>query len=314
MPEKAPAIRIFTQIPHQALNLIMQSYFRLFFTLLRKMVSLPIVAVCVALLSGSVVASPAMVWSQKDARGVNVYYSEDGIKVVVLTGAGKNVFPNLYRGSESTWLTWIDKSDPSANQLRVQGMSAGGKVIRIDRIPGVGGYIYAPAVAIDALEQRVWLVWVGYNGEQGNLFASYLDLGKRASGRWVDPLQITPDSEYSAELPVISTVTSNAITVDWMRTSRRGSETISGNISADLWQQQQVLQGAPGEAEAPLRYQTLSVQPGWKDARLMKSLNAGQPMSADEADWKNLVRGRNAYMGAVHSGYGAAQRLMEDAQ
>lgn len=262
-------------------------------------------------LASSVMAAPAMVWSQQDGQAINVYFSADGAAVQALTHEGVNIAPNLFRGPGTTWLSWVDKSRRNANTLRYTQLSEAGKVLRSGVIPGVQGDLYAPAVAMDSQGRRVWLLWVEFNGNRENLFASYLDLGKRASGEWAVPMQITPDDEYSANLPVITRADYDSITVDWMRSSSASSETATAVIRASIWQAQRALQGAPIGIGAPARFEALSVRVPGNDEHLVKPLKPGQVLTADEVEWKNRVAGRKALMGAVHSGTGASSRLVE---
>jgi len=256
-------------------------------------------------------AQTSMVWSQSDSQGINVYFSGNAKEIIAVTGSGINVSPNLFRSRNSTWLTWVDKSTTNANQLKFSQRSDGGKIIRSGSIPGAEGDLYAPAISIDTQARRVWLVWARFNGRTENLYASYLDLERRANGKWATPLQITPNDQYSANLPVITNATYASINVDWMRTSASVSENASAIISASSWQMQTAMQGvAPADANTA-NYRSLSVRAMRRDDRLIKRLGVGQALSVEEAGWQRLVRNRKALSGAVHSGVGASQRLVE---
>lgn len=270
--------------------------------------------VMVTVLAGGIAHAATMVWSQLDGTAVNVYYSLDGKHVASLTSAGRNVSPNLYSGGDSTWITWVDKSNPEANRLRFARLSDRGAVRETASLPIQNASIYSPAISVDPSGSRVWLVWVEYDGNRENLFASYRDIGGKRTGNWETPLQITPDSKYSANLPTITFSQFDKIEVNWMRTSPDSSESATAEILASNWlPQAATLQGIqPGKRSAPEKYQSLSLSPKKGTGAYIKQLKSGQALSADEQQWKNLVRNKDVMMGAIQSGSGASRRVAEE--
>lgn len=268
-----------------------------------------------AVLTGSIAyAAASMVWSQVDGGGVNVYYSPDGQRVVSITSAGLNVSPNLYRTADSTWITWVDNSNPEVGGLRFARLSNRSAVMETGSLPTQNTSIYSPAISVDPSGSRVWLVWVEYNGQRENLFASYRDIRRKRTGNWKAPLQITPDSQYSANLPTITSSQLDRIEVNWMRTSPDSSESATAQVLASSWQPQAAMR-SENQAINPRKhenYQSLSVSNRKGFGSYTKQLKSGQALSADEQLWKNMVRNKDAIMGAIHSGSGASRRVVEE--
>ena len=265
-------------------------------------------------LSGQGWAATAMVWSQVDGAAVNVYYSPDGQHVVSITSTGRNVTPNLYRAEDSTWITWIDKSNPDINRLKYARLSGAGAVIEIASLPTQNTRLFSPAISVDSSVSRVWLVWVEYNGERENLFASYQDIGAKRAGRWKAPLQITPDSQYSANLPTITSSQFDRIEINWMRTSPNSSESATAEVLATNWVPQATMRSQNQLAKQSVleKYQSLSLRNKKGLDAYITQLKAGQALSTDEQQWKNLVRNKDVIMGSIHSGSGASRRVVEE--
>ena len=254
-----------------------------------------------------------MVWSQKDAAGVNVYYSPDGEGIVQITSTGKNILPNLHSTENSTWLIWVDKSKPEANILKYALLSVHGIPLEVGTLPTTSGDIYTSAIAADPSGQRVWAVWVEYNGHRENLYASFLDINNTRSASWQSPLQITPDSAYSANLPVIDEALLDRIKLRWMRTSPKSSESASVEITAYDWAAPQTAQESNGTAsirQAPPSLLTL--KKGQTSGAFVKRLEKDQPLSPDEQKWKKLVHDKKVLTGAIHSGSGPSERLADE--
>lgn len=272
------------------------------------------ITVLSVLSAGTVHAATTMVWSQVDGGTVNVYYSLDGKRVSSLTSAGLNVSPNIYSAGDSTWITWVDKSNPEANLLRFARVSDRGTVMETASLPTQNAGIYSPAISVDPSGSRVWLVWVEYNGKRENLFASYRDIGAKRAGGWQAPLQITPDSQYSANLPTITSSQLDKIEVNWMRTSPDSSESATAQILAANWVPQAAMlpQNQLDKQSVREKYQSLSVRSKKGLGAYIKQLKAGQALSADEQQWKNLVRNKNVTMGAIQSGSSASRRVAEE--
>ncbi len=254
-----------------------------------------------------------MVWSQKDPSGINVYYSPDGQRTLRITSAGINITPNIFRGETSTWLTWVDKSNRQKNQIKYARLATeSGKLLEKGRVPTVNGRVYAPAISLDSEERRVWLVWVEYNGQRENLFASFRNLSKSLTTNWQPPMQITPDTEYSASIPIIDNVSYDRIQVSWMRSSLTDSGAASTDILARDWNvaNQQLLRASNANNQNTPR--ALSIKNNVDTEIFAKRLKHGQALSVDEQAWKNLVHNKNVLTGAVHSGSGASKRLADE--
>jgi hypothetical protein len=256
-------------------------------------------------------ATPAMIWSQSDAPFINVYYSPDGVRIQQITSAGINISPNLFHTENSTWLTWVDKTNREANQLKYARLSANGAVLETGTLPTINRGVLAPAISIDATGQRVWLVWVEHNGRREILYASYRDIGKYGSGAWKPALQITPDDQYSSNLPIIEEAYYDRVKLSWMRTSTSSTESAGVEIMAHDWAQQASMRSSSNIAavqQAPRRPLTLKNAQGYDT--FINLVKKGRPMSSSAQDWSNVVRNRNALMGATHSGSGASTRLV----
>lgn len=257
-------------------------------------------------------ATPAMVWSQDDTPFINVYYSPDGVRIQQITSAGVNISPNLFRTENSTWLTWVDKTNRKANLLKYARLSAYGAVLETGTLPTINAGVLAPAISVDATGQRVWLVWVEHNGHREILYASYRDIGKVNSNAWKPALQITPDDQYSSNLPIIEDAFYDRARLSWMRTSTSSTESASVEVMAQDWAQQAVMHGSSSnitsaQQAATRRPLTLKNAKGYDT--FINLVKKGQPMSSNARDWSNTVYNRKALMGATHSGSGASTRL-----
>jgi hypothetical protein len=259
-------------------------------------------------------AAAPMVWSQVDGGEVNVYFSPDGQRVLSITSSGLNVSPNLYRAADSTWITWVDKSDPEVSRLRFTRLSDRGEVMETASLPTQNAGIYSPAISVDPSGSRVWLVWVEYNGQRENLFASYRDIRSKRAGNWKAPQQITPDSKYSANLPTITSSQLDRIEVNWMRTSPDSSESATAQVLATNWLPQAAILSGNQIVKQSKRekYKSLSVSNKKGFGSYIKQLKSGQVLSTDEQQWKNMVRNKDVIMGAIHSGAGASKRVVEE--
>jgi len=264
------------------------------------------------LVEGGAWAAPAMVWSQKEVSGINVYFSPDSQRTMQITSTGVNVAPNLFRGAKSTWLTWVDKSNTIKNQLKYARVSESGRLVEEGSVPTVHGRIYAPAISLTPDQRRVWLVWVEYNGQQENLYASFMDSGSEQTSSWRRPMQVTPDDEYSASLPVIETALFDRARVSWMRSSLTSSGAASIDLMAQDWTPvaEQLRHNPMVRQDAAHR--TPSLKSVYNADIYAKRLKRGQALSADEQKWKNMVRNKNVLSGAVHSGGGASKRLANE--
>lgn len=268
----------------------------------------------VSVLAASVAHAASMVWSQVDEAAINVYYSPDGQRVIPITSTGLNVTPNLYQAGNSTWVTWVDQSGPDVSRLRVTRLSASGAVMETASLPTQNASIFSPSISVDPSASRVWLVWVEYNGQRENLFASYRDIEGEQRGNWKAPLQITPDSEYSANLPTITSSLTDRIEVNWMRTSADSSESATAQVLATNWMSQAATfpKNQANEPGVRKKYQSLHVSNKKGLDTYIKQLNAGQALSVDEQQWKYLTRNKDVIMGAIQSDSGASRRVVEE--
>jgi len=266
------------------------------------------------LLGGPLWAVTAMVWSQADGDAINVYYSPDSQHTVPLTSAGVNISPNLFRAQDSTWVTWVDKTEHNDNKLEVARLSATGAMLGIDHISTTYEDIYAPAISVDPQNKRVWLVWVEYNGDRENLYASYRGVSKR-DAQWKPALQITPDSRYSANLPSILVTGRDGIEINWMRTSPESSESATAQLSVSAWLPQTARSSSDlQDQNKSERYRSLRLSRVHGYDTFMRKLKAGQALSADEQQWKNRVRNKNVLMGSVQTGSNVPKRLLDEAK
>jgi hypothetical protein len=263
-------------------------------------------------------ATPAMVWSQSDAPSINIYYSPDGVRIQQITSAGINVFPNLFHAEMSTWLTWVDKTNRKANQLKYAQISSNDAVQETGTLPTVNEDLYAPSISIDPTGRRAWLVWAEYNGHSETLYASYLDIGMHESGAWKPALQITPDDQYSSDLPTIREALFDRARLSWMRTSPSSSESASVEIMARDWDSPTAARNSINSAavrQAPHRLLTTRKVEGYdsfmKHSKKGQFPNKGLVLSPEEQNWSKLVHNRGALMGAAHSGAGASTRLAD---
>lgn len=258
-------------------------------------------------------AATSMVWSQDDGPAINVYYSPNGIRVIPVTTAGVHVSPNLFRAQDTTWVTWIDKSEPEISRLRFALLSERGAILEAGIVPTQTSHIYAPAISVDPSGSSAWLVWAESNGRRENLYASFRDIKHKHSVGWQKALQITPDSQYSANIPIINATLVDQIRISWVRTSPVSSESASIVIMSDDWKDRQAAlrdDGISTPREASQRALTLR-----KNANLdafAKMLKQGQPRSQDERQWEILTNNNKALMGAIHSGSGPSKRLAKE--
>ena len=261
-------------------------------------------------------AETAMVWSQYEEPDVNIYYSPDGTQTVALTSQGVNIFPDLFKSRTSTWITWIDKSNEKANQLKFAQVTNSGKILEIGTIPTTHPSIYGPTIAIDPSESRAWAVWAENNGRKEVLHASFRDIGKHSSGEWQTPLKITSDDEYSSNLPVFNQALLNQIDISWLRNSPKTSDTSTASASffaSDWGPSISTSKFDKISAQAnTVNYRNLRVEKSQNYDAVIKRLRKGQPLSSDEQAWKNMVHDKDALSGAVHSGTGHSKRLVEE--
>lgn len=256
----------------------------------------------------SVWAASSMIWSQDDGSAINVYYSPSGNQAMPITTTGVHVSPNLFRAKDSTWITWVDKTDMEAARLRFAQISKRGAILETGSVPTQSTRIYAPAISADPSEQRVWIIWAESNGRRENLYASFRNIRSKHGIGWQQPLQITPDSEYSANIPIIDTTLVDRVSVSWVRTSKVSTETATLEVLANDWQAALRNDSGPALREIPSRMPVTRKISNYDS--FTKILKRGQSRSADERKWEVLTDNRRALMGAIHSGSGPSKRLV----
>ena len=258
-----------------------------------------------------------MIWSQYDEPEVNVYLSSDGSSVTPLTSSGINVTPNLFKSQSLIWATWVDKTNPDANQLKYARLSGDGIVEEIGSVATAYGHAFSPSIALDPEQRRVWLLWAENNGRREVLYASFRDLGGQDRGTWQTALQITPDDDYSSNLPMIDSAAYDRIEISWLRTSQSSSESASTEIQSSDWLLAKAMQrGSNSDNSAGVQSLNRPVVArnlqGY--GKHIKRLDKFYPHTAEEQAWSTMVKNKRVLTGATHSGAGPSARLVKEVQ
>jgi len=267
--------------------------------------TLGLLSILLACVVVPVLAAPAMVWSQQDGEDINLYFSPDGVTSIALTSGGQNIMPGIGRNETQSWLSWVDASDGMGTyKLKYAQVADNGLILMSGDVLTAVASLYAPAIAPDPSGRRVWLVWVENQGKTAELFVSYLDIQRRGGAAWATPLQITPDDEFSANLPSIIEVGFEQIKISWMRSAVRVEQLATAEVNVRDW--------AASAAGMP----ALLANPDWKprlagiraqykalkreDLRVMRLDR--QSYSAEARSWSQLTRGNKVLMGAFVDG------------
>ena len=264
------------------------------------------------LFASSCFAASVMVWSQKDGADINIYFSPDGTRVAAITSIGINLAPNVFRSKSSTWIAWVDKTGGGVDLLKIARLSSAGNLQNVQILASVNGSAYAPAISVDSHENRVWLVWAEHLGRTEVLYASYRDLKGRGDSGWQPAIQITQENDYSANVPVIDSVSYDRIRISWERTSPVSSGSASTEIHATDWpiNTSQMSVDSTGLLRIPGRLVT--VQASYDSDQFVRELKGKSIGSDDEIRWERLTRDRQVITGAIHSDTAdTSMRLMD---
>lgn len=246
--------------------------------------------------------APAFVWSQYEAPDINVYFSPDGESTVQLTSSGTNVLAMLDRQGDEIWICWIDKQSPNNDRLHYARLTSEGKILQKGKVPETLGKLYAPSIAIEPSEDRVWLVWAENHGRTEDLLVSYLDIGDVLSSNWVPPMQITAKDVFSANVPSIDRAVSGRAEISWSHTGPDRAQQASATVSTHLFETNR----GSGRQIKPLKTRYA----GSRQSRIMYITDSGDN-ALESLAWKRLTRNETALMGAIISDSGVVMRVFD---
>ena len=255
------------------------------------------------LLFNTASAAPALVWSQYDSPGINVYFSPDGERKTQLTSTGKNVLPMLDRGNNEIWVCWVDKSAAKDNRLYYARLTAEGETLQSGLVPDTSGGIYAPSIAIESSGNRVWVAWSENRGRTEDLFVSYLNIGT-PSADWAPAIQITANDMFSANMPYINLAESGEAQISWVHTGLDLVQSAKATVSVDLFDSE------PASARQIKLVVTEYATASAGHSRV-KYITWSGNKSADELSWKRLTFNETALMGAILSDDGSVTRVLD---
>lgn len=221
----------------------------------RTVICLLVLACCVVLgqhPAAAAVAGPEsprdMVWSASDGHNQRIYFSSFAngswsVPVRVNSDNGDHYAPCIDRAVNGTrHLVWAAYDE--YGQTIQHAVLANGKLSAAERLPFLPATSGAPFVAVDD-RGRVWVVFLGNDGEDDDIYWTRLE-----NGIWTESRRVHADNNTPDIHPYVEITRDDNVVVTWQGYRDDGYVTLQSVWGSDGWRPETVVPEEDDQIEA----------------------------------------------------------------